>query len=158
VKRLTVVVARNLRPGGWAEFHEIDSLATSDDDTVDGKHPLNILFRLMESRWAVTFGWDIRIIGKVPEMLQQAGFVNIQIRHNRIPVGRWHHESRMREMGMFSQTIAQDWSTAVLTKHDSLGLSEEQADTMFEEITDKLNDVSVHCLLDWVDVWAQKPA
>lgn len=119
---------------------------------------MNVLFRLMESRWVDTYGWDIRIIAKLPEMLHQAGFVNIQIRHNRIPVGRWHHESRMREMGMFSQTIAQDWSTAVLTKHDSLGLSEQQADTMFEEISDKLNDVSIHCLLDWVDVWAQKPS
>lgn len=90
-------------------------------------------------------------------MLQKAGFTNIQIRHNLVPVGRWHRDARMREMGIFSQTICQDLAVAVLGKHDMLGLDEKQADTLFDDLTARLDDVSVRRLLDWVDVWAQKP-
>lgn len=60
-------------------------------------------------------------------------------------------------MGMFSQTIALDLATALLARHEALGLSGDDADALFEDLTEKLDDVSIHGLVNWVDVWAQKP-
>lgn len=147
----------NLRPGGWIEFHDIDTLVISEDGTSDDRHPLNILYSLLANGYATTYGWDLRIVNKIPAMLEKAGFINIQVRHNLVPVGRWHHNARMREMGVFSQTICLDLAIAVLGKHDVLGLNEKQADALFQDISIWLDDASLHSSIDWVDVWAQKP-
>lgn len=146
-----------LRPGGWIEFHDIDCVAVSEDGTTDERHPLNVLYALLGRGYSTAYGWDLRLVNRLPGMLQAAGFVNIQVRHNLVPVGRWHQDARMREMGLFSQTICQDLAIAVLGKHDMLGISETQADDLFHNLTTTLDDTSVHSLLDWVDVWAQKP-
>lgn len=120
-------------------------------------HPLNVLYVLLANGYANAYGWDLRIVKKIPAMLRKAGFVNVQVRHNLVPVGRWHADARMREMGVFSQTICLDLAVAVLGKHDILGIDEKGADALFRDMSTSFDDGSIRASIDWVDVWAQKP-
>lgn len=90
-------------------------------------------------------------------MLRELGFVNVTLRHNAIPIGRWHHEPRMREMGMFTQSLLSDWTATMLTRHETLGLDSEEAYKLGQCILDAFNDPQTHAQHDWIDVWAQKP-
>ena len=94
---------------------------------------------------------------RIPELLKDAGFININVRHNRVPLGRWHPEARMREMGMFCQIVCEGAVAALLGRPDTMGLSEEEAACLTEDFYVSVNDPSIHAHMDWVDVWAQKP-
>lgn len=60
-------------------------------------------------------------------------------------------------MGLFNQHIVEDWASAILARHAAMGLGNEEAAKLVQDISDSANDPSVHALIDWVDVWAQKP-
>jgi hypothetical protein len=118
---------------------------------------MNKLCRLLEGPFARIYGWDMQTSRRIPELLKEAGFISINVRHNRVPLGRWHRETRMREMGMFTQIICDGAVSALLGRPDTMGLSEEEAACLIEEFHISVNDPSIHAYMDWVDVWAQKP-
>lgn len=148
---------RNIRPGGWIELHEIIPEVQSDDGTATMSHPLNQLYTLLRGSYSQRFGWDLDTPRRIEQMLESAGFVNVQTRHNHVPLGRWGKDQRSREMGMFCQSVCEDLVAALSTRHAALGISEEEAGRMSGEFLRAANDLSVHGWLDWVDVWAQKP-
>lgn len=149
---------RNLRPGGWIECHEVMPEAFTDQDLPMSTHPLNRLYGLIDGPFSRIYGWNLQISRHIPELLQEAGFVNINVNHTKVPLGRWHAERKMREMGMFLQDITEDWAAALLGRPDTMGLSENDAVRLIHELNDSFNDGAVHAYLDWVDVWAQKPS
>ena len=60
-------------------------------------------------------------------------------------------------MGMFNKSITEDWATAILGRPAILGLSEEKAVDMMQELIEAVGDLEIHAYLIWIDVWAQKP-
>lgn len=60
-------------------------------------------------------------------------------------------------MGMFSQSITEEFAKAMLAKHDAMGLTTTEADELVHDLLNEMDELSVHCMLDWVDVWAQRP-
>lgn len=151
------MTTRNLKPGGWIEIHECIPFLSSEDGTVDDDHPMNKLYRLLDGPFTRVFGWNLRFPCQIMETLQEVGFVNLQERHSLIPLGRWHHETRMREMGVFSQDLCTDWIIALLSRNETMGLTVEEADELGQNILDAYNNPRIHGQLDWIDCWAQKP-
>ncbi|PHH84062.1 hypothetical protein CDD83_2555 [Cordyceps sp. RAO-2017] len=147
----------NLKPGGWVEVHEIIPVAFSDDGTAGDGHPVHALYRLIEGPFSTLYGWKFGIAADLGDMLRELGFVNVTVRHNAIPIGRWHHESRMREMGIFAQSILSDWVITMLTRHETLGLDADEAQDLGQRIIDAFDNTRIHAQHNWVDVWAQKP-
>ncbi|KAF7558990.1 hypothetical protein G7046_g5181 [Stylonectria norvegica] len=147
----------NLKPGGWIECHEAIPFVKSDDGTVDDTHPLNTFYRLVEGPFTNTYGWNLRFPLQIVDTLKEKGFINITEKRTSVPIGRWHQEARMREMGMFCQIIAEDWITSLLPRTDTMGLTEEEADKLGRSLFDAFNNPRIHASLDWIDVWAQKP-
>lgn len=95
---------------------------------------------------------------KLPDLLREVGFVNVSTRRNKIPMGRWPSEHNAREMGLFQQAIVLDFALAVLAKRDILGLDQDEAAELGQEVLDSVQDHSAHAYMDWADVWGQKPA
>ena len=151
-----LINARNLRPGGWIEIHEAIPFVSSDDDTADD-HIFNEFYRLVEGPFTNTYGWNLRFPFHIVETVRELGFVGIQERRTKIPIGRWHRETRMREMGMFCQSICEDWVSALLTRHEIMGISEQEADRLGHGIYEAFNNPRIHAQLEWIDCWAQKP-
>lgn len=118
---------------------------------------MNTLWGLVEGPFTKIYGWNLQISRHISQLLEEAGFININVKHNHVPLGRWHHETRMREMGMFNQIISEDWATALLGRPDTLGLNEEEALQLAQDLSDADNNPALHAYMDWVDVWAQKP-
>ena len=129
----------------------------SEDGTAEDDHPMNAFYRLVEGPFTNIYGWNLRFPFHIVDTLRDAGFVNIQEQHTQVPIGRWHSEPRMREMGMFCQSICEDWITAMLPRFDVMGLSEGDADELGHQLFDAFNNPRIHAQLDWIDCWAQKP-
>ncbi|KAI6782116.1 uncharacterized protein J7T54_002353 [Emericellopsis cladophorae] len=109
--------------------------------------------------WALDdkFGWKLDTSRNIPQLLKDAGFVNIQLRQREVPFGRWPNDKRLREMGMFNQVIAQDMAVTLLNRHAMLSISEEEATALGQDLSDAANDPAIHAFLGGVSVWAQKP-
>ena len=129
----------------------------SEDNTVGENHPLASLLRLLQGDFRSRYGWDFHIASRIPQILRDIGFVNIEERHNYIPIGRWHPEAREREMGMFNRIIWMEWSTAMLANREAIGLGEDEAARFTQELEDAFDDASIHAQNDYIECWAQKP-
>lgn len=145
-----------LRPGGWIEIHEVISRVSSEDGTADD-HPMNKFYDLVEGHFTAIYGWNLTFSNQIAETLEEVGFTNINTRCQSTPVGRWHSEAKMREIGIFTQNIIEDWITAILGRPDTMGLSEEEADELAHSVFEAFRNPRIHAQLRWVDYWAQKP-
>ncbi|KAM0362512.1 hypothetical protein ACHAO7_006164 [Fusarium culmorum] len=146
-----------LKPGAWIEIHEIVPFVFSDDDTAGYDHPMNKFYRLVEGPFTELYGWNLRFPFQIVQTVADVGFINVNERHAFTPVGRWHQEAKMREMGIFTQNILEDWVTAMLDRPSIMGLTEEEAHELWHSIFETFNNTRIHAQLDWIDCWAQKP-
>lgn len=149
--------SRNLKPGGWIEIHDIVPEVFSDDGTAGDDHPIHTLYKLVDGPFSSLYGWNFHFPANLADTLRLIGFVNVSVRHNAIPIGRWHREAKLREMGLFAQSLLSDWLVTMLTRHETLGLNAEGAHKLGQDILDAFNNPQIHAQHDWLDVWAQKP-
>ncbi|RGP74603.1 hypothetical protein FSPOR_1180 [Fusarium sporotrichioides] len=91
------------KPGGWVESHEGDPMGLSDDDSVKPGSAI--------AEWGKFFHEGGKKLGRVfsplPDNLQEkgmkaAGFVDIQSKTIKVPVGDWPKEERLKEIGRFT--------------------------------------------------------
>lgn len=148
---------RRLRPGGWIECHDIIPEVYSKDGSAGKDHPINKVYDLIAGPFTDVYKWSLHIVEELPELLRQAGFINVSTKRNKIPMGRWPSKPHERELGLFQQAIVLDFALAVLAKRDILGLDQDEAAELGQEILDSLHDTRIHAFMDWADVWAQKP-
>ncbi|EGX92821.1 UMTA methyltransferase family protein [Cordyceps militaris CM01] len=156
-KRMVDTIFDRLRPGGWIECHDIVAEVYSKDASVGKDHPINQLYHLIDGPFTEVYKWNLHIVLELPSLLREAGFVNVSTRRNKIPIGRWPSEHSEREMGLFQQTIILDFALAVLARHDILGLDQDEAAELGQQVVDCVHDPGMHAYMDWADVWAQKP-
>ncbi|OAQ86721.1 UMTA methyltransferase family protein [Purpureocillium lilacinum] len=147
----------NLKPGGWIEIHDIIPRIFSDDGTAGDNHPIHILYKHIDGPFSSVYGWNLQFPPSAPRILESLGFVNITVRRNAIPIGRWHNDARLREMGVFSQSLLSDWLVTMLHRYETLGLDADGAHKLGQDILDAFNNPRIHAQHDWLDVWAQKP-
>ncbi|KAF5258214.1 hypothetical protein FOXYS1_11231 [Fusarium oxysporum] len=143
--------------GAWIEIHEIVPFVFSVDGTAGDDHPMNQFYRLVEGPFTTIYGWNLRFPFQIVEALRDVGFINVNERHSYTPVGRWHQEAKMREMGIFTQNILEEWVTAMLGRPDIMGVTEEEAYELGHSVFETFNNTRIHAQLDWIDCWAQKP-
>lgn len=146
-----------MKPGGWIQCHEVLPVAYSEDGTAGPDHPLNTVYDMIDEHFGPVYGWNMRFTHEIPKVLEETGFINIQERRSQIPVGGWHAEVKMREMGLFCQSFTEDFIAALLAKHDVMGLTEDEAEEFWDKVVDTFNNSRIHAQLDFLDCWAQKP-
>ncbi|KND87901.1 hypothetical protein TOPH_07464 [Tolypocladium ophioglossoides CBS 100239] len=147
----------NLKPGGWIEIHDLVPKIFSDDGTAGDDHPIHTLYQQIDGPFSSLYGWNIHFPANLASTLREMGFVNVSAKHNAIPIGRWHREARLREMGVFAQSLLSDWLVTMLIRHETLGLNAEEAHKLGQDILDAFNNPQIHAQHDWLDIWAQKP-
>lgn len=118
---------------------------------------MNRLYELLQGQFTATYGWNLLIAYETRNLLEETGFTNIHEQIVDVPLGRWPSTPRMREMGLFNLSVAEDFATTMLARHESVGLTEEGADELARGIVADLHDLRLHAHLKYVNFYAQRP-
>jgi SAM-dependent methyltransferase len=89
-----------LKPGGFIEVVDITNPPQSDDGSIpEGSQLLRFFEHLTDGCKQV--GRDLRAMYEWRRQLEEAGYVNIQERVLKVPIGGWPKDRRLKEAGVF---------------------------------------------------------
>lgn len=94
VRNLNSVVSRNLKPGGWVEFQDVDTRLYSEDNTIGPDNKVREMLDLLRhacDRVGRTLDPGPQLEGWV----RDAGFQNVRHRRFPLPIGTWPKDRRM---------------------------------------------------------------
>lgn len=92
---LIIDFCSNLKPGGWVEFQDGNPDVYSDDDTLkpDENHVVQMLRLLSQACDKV--GCTLDPMRSLKRWVQEAGFVNVDERIFKMPMGTWPKDERL---------------------------------------------------------------
>lgn len=150
---------RCLKPGGWVESQEFDCIVLSDDNTIP---PDSKLFE-----WVTLWNQGIGMMGmtgridpeKMASQMCEAGFINVQVKRYKMPIGPWPRDPRLKEAGMYGLVAVlegmQGLSMKVFTKF--LGWSVEQLEVFLAEVRKELKRGHMHSYWPCYVLMGQRP-
>lgn len=154
---LTRRAFEHLAPGGWLELQDIGHLICCDDDTMAPDYPIVQLFDQITEAWA-RFGADLRVGPKLEGMLRAAGFVNVETRIFKIPIGAWQHDTKGRELGLSFRVVIEMALSALCGAIATVkGWSAEERNELARSCTEALKGNGVHPYMHCYFVMGQKP-
>ncbi|TQN70634.1 Secondary metabolism regulator LAE1, partial [Colletotrichum shisoi] len=125
----------NLKSGGWVEFQDAGVRIGCDDNTLPEDYAPAKFMDTFIRTFKTYFGWNLEFPNVLPEVLKDAGFVNIHYRHHKLPIGPWAKDRHQREIGLFlSKDVLWQLIRAVLVKWPQMGLTKQEAEIMEQDI------------------------
>lgn len=97
----------SLKPGGWFEFQEQQFQAFCDDGTMPENYLVNEWWKYVAQGIAV-FKKDIDAVLKLKQYFSDAGFVNVEEREIKVPLGMWPKDKTMKTAGLYSRASVED--------------------------------------------------
>jgi hypothetical protein len=149
-----------LKPGGYIEVSDILPIFGSDDNTIPPNYAVEHFYDLLRAPgpFQRKYRWNLDIPPKIQEELLDVGFVNLHQERRRLPIGRWARAVQQRIAGIYFADVLMEFAAAALVLHKDLGLDENEATLLLEEMRRCISDPSIHAYVAWTVVWAQKPA
>ena len=149
-----------LSPGGWVECQEFDYHRKSDDNTISPDSRL----KFWEDEW--TRGVQkIGLQGTCdPELVMQqmrdAGFINVNVQHFKMPIGPWPREPKLKQAGMFGLVNLLDGLQGLSVKifTELLGYTREELEMLLLEARQDVLQKSVHSYYPVYVILGQRPA
>lgn len=149
-----------VKPGGWLESHEGDPMGHSDDGSLKEGSAL--------AEWGKFFYEGGKKLGRVftpiPGNLQEkgmkaAGFVDIQSKTIKVPVGDWPADERQKEIGRFTNLgILTDVEGHIAFMADLLdGWSREQVHLYCARLRGEIRARKANVYYYQRVVWGRKP-
>ncbi|GME52733.1 Methyltransferase type 12 [Neofusicoccum parvum] len=148
----------NVKPGGWVEFQDYDTMLYSEDGSFGEKHDTY--------KWITTFIEASTAWGRDPspgkhleERAKAAGFVNVRHEVFKLPIGGWPKDKRMKDAGMYNLVQVLDGIEGFCLRlfTDFLKWNSEEVQVFVAKVRKELKDKSIHMLYDYHVVWAQRP-
>ncbi|KAL2214891.1 S-adenosyl-L-methionine-dependent methyltransferase [Thermoascus aurantiacus ATCC 26904] len=148
--RLVRQCYNNLKPGGWVEFQDGNPDVYSDDDTLkpDENHVVQMLRLLSQACDKV--GCTLDPMRSLKRWVQEAGFVNVDERIFKMPMGTWPKDERLKEIGAF---LAMDFIEGVeaftlVPFTEVLGWSKEEVNALNEKVRADVMRKDIHYVFD----------
>jgi hypothetical protein len=136
----------------------MDMKSHCDDDTMPADYGVTLWLDTMKEALG-KLGLDMRGAIKNAEYLREAGFINVQERTFKIPIGTWPKNRTLKTVGLYGRMMIYDGlegnSLGPFTR--GLGWSPEQVQVFLIQVRKALMDASVHCYLPFHVVFGQKP-
>ncbi|KAM0360481.1 hypothetical protein ACHAP4_002560 [Fusarium culmorum] len=150
---------KSLKPGGWVETYEPSATVESDDNSV--------LPGSAMSQWQKFFVEGGRKMGRPftvfqdelqKKAMQEAGFIDIEERNFKNPVGGWPKDPEAQSIGQYTQaTLEQDGKGTVLHMATVLGWSDEEVTVFISHLRREIRSPKIHAFFRQKAVWGRKP-
>lgn len=149
---------RNLKPGGWIEYHEIFPAPGCDDNTMPSDYALTTFYALCTEAFKKVYGFELDFVRHLPEDLQKQGFVNVQRKVFHIPIGDWARDQNMRTIGNYFCEAFMNFAMAMAARPlVEFGLEKSDIQDLVNSVRDSLRSRGIHAYVPLHVVWAQKP-
>lgn len=103
--RLFRQIYSNLKPGGWVEMQEYAAwLYSKGDPSLDNCPNVKRWLDLVNESSA-KFGKEIDMAHRQKQLMEDAGFVDVQERPFAIPLGTWAKGKKAKELGVLKQQV-----------------------------------------------------
>ncbi|PGH33481.1 hypothetical protein GX50_03716 [[Emmonsia] crescens] len=156
--RLFTQAFENLEPGGWFELQDFEVWEYSDDGTLD-KATNSLLWRDKVLEASQKFGKDMKVVHKYPDMMKEAGFVDIVDDVYKVPLSPWPKDKRLKEIARYEQLVmlesVEAYTLALLTR--VLGWSHEEVQVLIASVKNELKDLSIHAYGKMHFIYGRKP-
>ncbi|KXG51517.1 uncharacterized protein PGRI_089100 [Penicillium griseofulvum] len=150
-----------LTPGGWIEQIELDVRVHSDDDTLQKDGVL--------ASWGDNFigcseraGRSLLTQETMRGAIEKAGFVDVQEKLYKIPLGPWPKDKVLKEAGQlqYAHWVAalEGWAMWLLTKHGApTPWTQAEVQVYLSKVRAELRNPRTHAYEYARRVWARKP-
>ncbi|KAJ5928422.1 hypothetical protein N7466_007378 [Penicillium verhagenii] len=151
----------NLEPGGWIEQFEFNIQVFSDDKSL----PQDTILSQWADIWhpvSERAGRPFQVQDKMRSSLERAGFVEIQEKVYKVPVGPWARDPVLKELGLLHN---QHWATGLegycMWLLTTFGLptpwSPEEVQVFLAKTRSELKNPAFHGYQYGRRIWARKP-
>lgn len=106
-----------------------------------------------------TFGVDLTGMEKHPELLKEAGFVNVEERVFKVPIGIWPKDPQLKTIGNYNRCVIWEALQGVSMGPYTRGLkwAPEEVEAFLVTVRKSLSDPSIHSYMTYHVVFGQKP-
>ncbi|KAF4460149.1 demethylmenaquinone methyltransferase [Fusarium albosuccineum] len=147
------------KPGGWVESCECSPKMESDDGTVKDGSAMNEWGRLFV-QGAKRIGRFFTVLeeGIQEKYMHEAGFVDIQVKNIKVPIGGWPKDETLKEAGRFAQLALErdlEGYTCYIASQ-FLGWSREEISVYCAQLRRELHNGKVHAFYRQKVVFGRK--
>ncbi|KAJ5713635.1 uncharacterized protein N7483_010816 [Penicillium malachiteum] len=149
---------QHLRPGGWVEIQEFETLLTSDDNT--HQHAPAVMEWLERLNVASKqFGKQINIATHIRPWMEAEGFANVTDDIYKCPIGGWAKDRRLKEIGRLGKLtvmeVVEPYTLALFTR--VLGFTFQEAQEHMEKVRAELMNTKIHLYVLFHFIYGQRP-
>ncbi|KAF4446728.1 hypothetical protein F53441_9661 [Fusarium austroafricanum] len=148
---------QSLVPGGYLEMQAVHAEFNSDDGTED-KAENAMLWMKTIAEGAAKFGKPLDGAPKWKKEMEDAGFVDVEQKVLKVPIGSWPKDPKLKEIGKF-QAVQE---AQVITSYTPgifshvLGWSDEEIQVFMAKVKMDLSDPAIHLYLPVYFIWGRK--
>lgn len=105
------------------------------------------------------FGVDLLAMTRNAQLLRDAGFVNIEERIFKVPLGTWPKNRTMKMIGLYLRSVIYDGLQGIALGPFTRGLkwTSEEVELFLVDVRKSLMDSGTHSYLPFHVVYGQKP-
>ncbi|KAF2124279.1 S-adenosyl-L-methionine-dependent methyltransferase [Dothidotthia symphoricarpi CBS 119687] len=156
--RLVRQAYAHLEPGGWLEFQEPIELCESDDGTIERAQTI-LQWQALCAQAARGSGIELCVGLTLKRRMVQAGFVDVEEKVIKVPVGPWPKDPRMKEIGRYGREHlavgVEPYTFGFLGK--LLGWSEAECRVMIAKVVADVRNRNLHLYIRFCFVHGRKP-
>lgn len=129
-----------------------------DDDTLKPDDPVDGFLNNVKEGLA-RFGVDLLAMEKNPDNVREAGFVNVEEKIFKVPVGVWPRNPKMKTVGLYNRSMIYDGLQGISMGPFTRGLkwTPEEVEVYLIGVRKALMNSSVHSYLPFHVTIGQKP-
>ncbi|ESZ93287.1 hypothetical protein SBOR_6325 [Sclerotinia borealis F-4128] len=145
---------KHLKPGGFIQHIEPSLYIFSDDDTLPPDSPL---FKFAEA--GERTGQSMDLCPTMSSKIAQAGFINLQERTYKTPLGEWSNDAKLQEVGKWNllQFDVGLEGFAVQLFTNVIGMSLPEVQLFCAQVRAAARDRRIHSYYPHKLVYGQKP-
>ncbi|KAI3552250.1 methyltransferase [Colletotrichum abscissum] len=143
--------------GAYVETQDFGANVKSDDGTMPQNWPLlESWSKIRDAMHKMKIG--IQVAPRIGAIMKDAGFVNVQVRLYKVPVGRWPLDKIKRLVGHHMRTVTEDFLGAAASKPlAALGMERTEIEVFLASVRSAIKDPNSHAYGTYYSRVGQKP-
>ncbi|KAF9877804.1 methyltransferase domain-containing protein [Colletotrichum karsti] len=148
----------NLEPGGYFEIQDNHFPVVCDDDTLtEDSYMLKWTQYLIEATDKI--GQPINVATSFQKLVEDAGFVDVEVRHVVWPTSAWPKDPKLAEIGKWCRTSFMQGLDGICLAYFTrvLGWTKEEVIVFCSQVRNEVRKGKIHGYFPVYSVWGRKP-